>query len=163
MRKFTIPKYLYILLVVVLGVLSIGYTYAYFSSTYQASANLQLGQIGIVWRDAVVNKVINNGANSISITSEELDAGEYSKIQAPTDDQSSMRDSSLSLLNQNATVGIYCRIKLDATYIPKGESEPIPCGDQWIQLAYDNGVVTRLVGFMIMATIIMVGIMVQKH
>ena len=139
MRKFAIPKYLYMLLIVVLGVLSIGYTYAYFSSTYQASTNLQLGKIGIVWRDSVANKVINNGANSISIMAEKLDTGEFSKIQAPTEDQSSTRDSSLALLNQNATVPIYCRIKIDATYIPKGESQPIECGEQWIQLAYNDG------------------------
>lgn len=139
MRKFAIHKSVYVLVVFVLAVLSIGYTYAYFSSTHQASANLELGKIGLVWRDNAVDKIINNGANSISITAEELDAGEFSKIQAPTQDQSSMRDSVLALMNNNATVPIYCRIKIEATYTPKGETNAIDCGAQWVQLAYDSG------------------------
>ena len=139
MRKFAIPKFIYVLVVFVLGILSIGYTYAYFSSTHQASANLELGKIGLVWRDNAVDKVINNGANSISITAEELDAGEFSKIQAPTQDQSSMRDSILALLNNDATVPIYCRVKIEASYTPRDETEPVECGSQWVQLAYDSG------------------------
>ena len=134
MRKFSIPKSLYVLLILVLGVLSIGYTYAYFSSQHQAVANVQLGKVDIVWRDN--SKLINNGANSILIMAEELKAGEFSKFQTFTDDQSSMRDSLLSVSNLDATASIYCRIKIDATYIPKNETTPIPCGEQWIQLAY---------------------------
>lgn len=139
MRKFAIPKVMYVLLVLVLGVLSIGYTYAYFSSTYQANAELKLGKIGLVWRDNAVNKVINNGANSIAITAEELDAGGFSKILALTDDQSSTRDSILELENIDATVPIYCRIKIEAKYTPKGEETPIDCGEQWVQLAFKYG------------------------
>ena len=116
MRKFSIPKSLYVLLILVLGVLSIGYTYAYFSSQHQAVANVQLGKVDIVWRDN--SKLINNGANSILIMAEELKAGEFSKFQTFTDDQSSMRDSLLSVSNLDATASIYCRIKIDATYIP---------------------------------------------
>lgn len=137
MRRFAIPKPIYILLVLVLGVLSIGYTYAYFSSTYQASANLQMGKIDILWYDMESFQEI--AKNSIAITSEELDAGEFSKIQAPTEDQSAMRDSSLGLLNYDASVAIYCRIKIEANYIPKGEVTPIDCGDKWVQLAYQDG------------------------
>lgn len=139
MRKFAIPKSIYVLLIFVLCILSIGYTYAYFSSTHQASANLELGKVGMVWRDYAVDQIINNGANSISITSEELDAGKFSKIQALTADQSSTRDSVLALMNSDATVSIYCRIKIEASYIPKGDTVSIDCEDQWIQLAYDNG------------------------
>ena len=139
MRKFAIPKFVYVLLVLMLGVLSIGYTYAYFSSKYQASAAIQMGKIGLVWRDNAVDKLINNGANSISITAEELDAGAFSKILALTDDQSSTRDSVLELENKDATVAIYCRIKIDATYTPKDEEVQVNCGEQWIQLAYKYG------------------------
>ena len=139
MRKFAIPKVMYVLLILMLGVLSIGYTYAYFSSSHQTSAQLTLGKIGLVWRDNAVNKVINNGANSIAITAEELDAGGFSKILALTEDQSSTRDSILELENINGTVPIYCRIKIEAMYTPKGEEIAVDCGEQWVQLAFKNG------------------------
>ena len=139
MRKFVTPKAVYVLLILLLGILSVGYTYAYLSSVKQVSGTLELGKIGLVWRDNSINEVINNGANSISVGAQELDAGEFSKIQTLTQGQNSMRDLVLELVNIDATAPIYCRIKIDATYTPKGETDSIECDEQWVQLAYDNG------------------------
>lgn len=139
MRKFAIPKSIYLVLVLLLGILSAGYTYAYFSSTQQAAAILELGKLDLVWRDKSINAIINNGDDSISVSAQELSAGEFSKIQASTQEQNSMRDLILELVNIDATVPIYCRIQINATYIPKGETDSFDCDEQWIQLAYDDG------------------------
>lgn len=139
MRKFAIPRYVYVLLVLMLGILSIGYTYAYFSSMHQVEAKLQMGKIGLIWCDNAEFGAAINGTNVISITAEELDAGEYSQILAFTDDQGSTRASVLELENKDGTVAIYCRFKIDATYQPKDGSVSVACEDRWIELAYKSG------------------------
>ena len=138
MRKFAIPKYVYVLLVLMLGVLSIGYTYAYFSSTHMAEAKLQLGYINVVWYDNNVSSVINGENGSIAITAEELDAGKFSKIQTLNEDKSETLNSQLSLLNQNATVSAYCRVKIDAIYTSEGANNSIACGEKCVQLARES-------------------------
>ena len=46
------------------------------------------------------------------------------------------------MANINGTVGAYCRIKIDATYIPVGSTEVKQCEDGWIQLAMDKTLIT---------------------
>ena len=138
MRKFAIPKYMYVLLVLMIGVLSIGYTYAYFSSTYQADANLQLGYINVVWCDADSGEVINGVNNEISITAQELDCGALCDIQIPTEEEGVMQKIALGISNKDATVSAYYRLKIDARYTPEGETESKECGEKWIELAYDT-------------------------
>ena len=143
MRKFAIPKYIYVLLVLMLGVLSIGYTYAYFSSTYKVESKLKIGQVNVVWCDRGTGNVINGENKTIFVTSEELDVGEFSPIQTPTDEDGVMQEIVLEVCNRDATVSAYVRIKIDAKYTPNGESNSINCGEQWVQLALNNNGVNQ--------------------
>ncbi|MBQ7880478.1 MAG: hypothetical protein IJ358_01375 [Clostridia bacterium] len=153
MRKYAIPKTMYIALIAILLCFSVGYTYAYFSATKVASASLTLGYIDVTWRDG------NNGDAAFSSTETfdkesttddeslaigiigEITRGGYAQITAKNvSDQT--RNIMLKMANINGTVGAYCRIKIDATYTPAGSTEIKQCEDGWVQLAMEQTLIT---------------------
>ena len=161
MRKYAIPKVAYVMLMLILICLSVGYTYAYFSSTHSASSDVELGQINVKWIDNISGAPITttfdktgtttiNEAKSIAITGE-LKRGDYAEIKA-NDKDGTLTKVILEIDNTASTVDVYCRIKLTATYTPQGSSTPVNCNYDWVQLAssdkkvltssgwfYDNG------------------------
>lgn len=149
MRKYAMPKVAYVLLVSILICLSIGYTYAYFSTHIEATSNVVLGKINVVWSDYESDARIPSlfdDPTSIRIDGE-LKRGEYTTIKARTkdDDENESSNIVLAMSNVGANVGAYCRIKLTATYTPKGSSTPINCDADWIQLVYSSKSSNKLI------------------
>lgn len=146
MRKYAIPKAVYGILVLILLCLSIGYTYAYFSAVDSASSTTQLGLIDISWRDNNhfssmqflfdKTETDTNEAQSIAIIGE-LERGKYTEIKA-NNKAGTLTNVRLEASNSLGTVGAYCRIKLEASYIPLNSATPIPCST-YIKLALDTG------------------------
>lgn len=166
MRKYAIPKVLYIFLATILLCLSVGYTYAYFSAIHTASSTVSLGKVNVIWRDANMLAPIQqvyddsttdkvNEAMSIQIMAtppsdldeEELEnyvetpavikRGEYLKIRAKNYEDN-VEDVLLEIYN-GGTISTYCRIKVKATYIPENSTEEKDCGDDWFKLALWDG------------------------
>lgn len=144
MRKYTIPRFAYVLLVLLLATLSFGYTYAYFSSYYDTHIGANMGVIGMEWWDSSINAKINNGNSSISVNAQTFTSGEFSQIIAPdVNDATKTRQSTLQIKNVNTdnglpapTVDVFCRISITGTYTPAGSTEVKNCGADWIQPAY---------------------------
>lgn len=146
MRKYAIPKVAYVLLTLILICLSIGYTYAYFSSYYNATSEVSLGQLDVKWIDSISGNAIStifdkpgtatNEANSIAITGE-LERGGYAEIKA-NNKEGNLTKVILEIDNTSSSVDVYCRIKLTATYTPQGSNTPVNCNYDWIQLATPN-------------------------
>ena len=138
MRKYSIPKAAYILLVSILVALCIGYTYAYFSSYYENVTEPELGYIEMFWYDEKGFTVNGpNGGNIVAIGAEKLKSDTHSQILAMGANNTT-RPIELWLGSGAATVPAYCRVKIEATYIPSGQEEAKPCGEQWIQLSYQG-------------------------
>ena len=144
MRKYTIPKIAYVMLIAVLGCLSFGYTYAYFSSVAKAENATVLGKINIVWRTTGDKSSTVAGlfadANNIEISElVTLKRGQYSQLTA-TDKFGDTINLKLQVANsgEDASVPAYCRIKIEAKYTPNGGTAT-DCGDDWIQLALNDG------------------------
>lgn len=154
MRKYLIPKITYVITLLLITCLSIGYTYAYFSAIDYAESNVTLGKINMVWRDynsnfAEMETLFNNKptegedivneAMSIQVKGS-LKRGNFTEIIA-TDVKGNEAARLLEVANVNNDsngVGAYCRIKIDATYTIDGAAPEI-CEDGWIQLALKTG------------------------
>ena len=154
MRKYALPKYIYIGVALMLIVLSVGYTYAYFSAIATANAGLTLGKIDIVWRDANYNSSISaefEDSSSIAISST-LKRGQYIPLKSVIEkgaQKGKEVDLRLQISNVNGTVGAYCRLKITATYQAtdaqgNAVGEVFTCDDGWVQLALDNTFITDL-------------------
>lgn len=157
MRKYAIPKVAYVILVLMLACLSIGYTYAYFSATASAKSTPTLGYIGaVVWRDATSfgemqglfdakptdgSEDVVNEAMSIAIEGS-LSRGNYTPIIA-TDLRGEKLTRMLEIYNKDSSIDVYCRIKITANYTPEGGT-PEAC-DEWIQLAITSGTGKKLI------------------
>lgn len=140
MRKYSIPKVAYVLLILMIACLSLGYTYAYFSAFATASNNTELGKLNITWRnmgtknDELTN--LFNDTSSILISGDTtLTRGEFSPIQA-TDNKGDTYALKLQMANFGGTVDAYCRLKIEATYTPLNGTAT-PCDPGWIQLGLD--------------------------
>ncbi|MBQ7798218.1 MAG: hypothetical protein IJ371_03760 [Clostridia bacterium] len=155
MRKYAIPKVAYILLIMLIACLSIGYTYAYFSALSTANSTTSLGSIDIAWRDnnslALMQtlfddtKTTENEALSIALNSDlKLKRGDYTEITANNVSGKSSTVK-LEMLNDKATIGAYCRIRIDASYKHAEDIEATPCEDGWIQLALADGTTNTLI------------------
>ncbi len=144
MRKYAIPKIAYVLLVLMIACLSIGYTYAYFSSMAMATNDTELGKINIVWRAVLtdeddnvksgeVNNMFNN-SSSIPVIGN-VKRGGYAEILAldKEGDQVAVR-LQVSNSGNNASVSAFCRLKIEASYTPVNGTET-QCDPGWIQLA----------------------------
>ena len=143
MRKYSIPKAVYGLLIFILICLSISYTYAYFSASDIVTGEITLNSIDVTWRNENSNMALIptlfddpttediNEALSIQIVSD-LKRGDYVQLQAK-DIHGVKQDIKLNISNIGST-GAYCRIKLTGTYITKlGEEKT--CEDDWLNLA----------------------------
>lgn len=143
MRKYSMPKVVYVLLISILLCLSINYTYAYFSSSKDVSSVITLNSIDVTWRNENANMALLptlfddpetedlNEALSIQIVSE-LKRGDYVQLQAK-DINDVTQDIKLNISNFGTT-GAYCRIKLTGKYTTKlGEKKD--CPDTWLNLA----------------------------
>lgn len=144
MRKYAIPKVVYVLLIALLSCLSIGYTYAYFSNTALANSNVSMGKINVIWTDSAQNgkPITDVFANTASIPlTGELKRGEYTPLTA-LDKNGDSKTVKLQIYNYmgtnpeapEATVGAYCRLKINATYTPEGGTET-EFSQEWIKLS----------------------------
>lgn len=145
MRKYAMPKVAYILLMMILLCLSIGYTYAYFSAIDKVKGSLILHSINVSWRDGGSNDARiptlfdnpttnENEAMSIAITGE-LVRGGYTQIKA-RDINNNIKNIKLKISNFGTT-GAYCRIKITGTYLDKNNEQKV-CEDGWLQLALSD-------------------------
>ena len=153
MRKYLIPKVTYVIALLLLTCLSIGYTYAYFSGIAYAESNVTLGKINMVWRDfnsnwAGMDTLFNikpaegedgvNEAMSIKVKGS-LKRGNFTDIIATDiNNKEASRLLEVANINDDDGVGAYCRIKISATYTIE-DAEPETCEDGWIQLALKMG------------------------
>ncbi|MBO5910256.1 MAG: hypothetical protein J6Q15_01970 [Clostridia bacterium] len=151
MRKYAIPKIAYILLILMLTCVTIGNTYAYFSSHATANSNVTLGKISIEWQDYTSEALIPSlfdDPTAIAISGD-LTRGEYTSIQArtKTDAEDETTEVSLAMSNVDGTINAYCRIGIVAKYTPKNLTTEITCENGWIQLALKNAKsgVTKLI------------------
>ncbi len=144
MRKYVLPKYLYIILIVIVCALSVGYTFAYFSATTIASGSLGVDKVYVSWLDS-------NGAN-ISMLSNKVDSiasialvnplkmGNWTQIQCQTTSGEEEVHLTIGLMNNDGTwgdVNAYYRMKIKATYTIDGNTNDL---SSYIKLGYkDNG------------------------
>jgi len=147
MRKYALPKAVYVILIAILLILSIDYTYAYFSASVIATGKIKLNSINVSWRDensnmAQLPTLFDNPATSdvnealsIQIISE-LKRGGYVQIQA-NDVNGVKRNIKLNISNLGTT-GAYCRVRLNGTYTNKA-GEQKNCEDDWLKLALTSG------------------------
>ena len=147
MRKYSMPKAVYVILISLLLCLSINYTYAYFSTSRTISSVITLNSINVTWRDENSNMALFttlyddpttedlNEALSIELIGE-IKRGDYIQLQAKDINQVT-RNIKLHISN-TGTTGAYCRIKLTGKYTTKAGEERT-CEDGWLQLAYDEG------------------------
>lgn len=143
MRKYSIPKIMYVLLILMIASLSIGSTYAYFSAIATANGTLSMGKIEIEWVDNNKNATIKylfddnttedtNEALSISISGR-LKRGDYTQILSK-DSEGNDVPIKLEISNANGLVSAYCRMKITATY-KQIDGTVTPCSNEWLQLA----------------------------
>lgn len=124
MRKYRIPKALYICLISILVCLSVGYTYAYFSANSSATGKATINVVDVDWGNKNGNSVLTSqfaDTNTITLVNQ-LKRGKATKIQC-TDKSGNPRDVYLTMRNENGNVDVYCRIKIEATYINKQGQE----------------------------------------
>lgn len=145
MRKYAIPHYVYILITCMLIVATFGHAYAYFSATAKAVGSAKFQKVSIAWYDAndsdveIVDEYTDPTA--IQITSP-LRRGEYTKISA-VNKAGQSREIKLALANLDGTVSVYCRIKIEATYVTKaGETKTCTAG--WVQLALGETTIDKM-------------------
>ena len=154
MRKYAIPKYIYIGVALMLIILSVGYTYAYFSAIATANADITLGKIDIVWRDANYSASLSSlfeDSNTITISST-LKRGGYVPLKSVIekgDQKGTEVDLRLQISNVNGTVGAYCRLKITATYQATDQQgnavgEVFTCEDGLVKLALDDTFITDI-------------------
>lgn len=154
MRKYTIPKIAYVLVVMLLSCLSIGSTYAYFSAKHTASSNLTLGKISIAWKDYVKDAYIPSlfdDVQAIVIDKEtKLQRGQYTSIKSllpkeNEEDDDEFIDLSLAMSNVDATTSAYCRIEIIAKYtLNNAPSTQYDCDDGTVQLALNDSLITQV-------------------
>ncbi len=143
MRKYSIHKSLYTVLILVLLCLSVSYTYAYFSASTVITGKMTLHTIDVTWRNENSNMALLpslfdkpetsdlNEALAIQITGE-IKRGDYAQIKA-TDINGTLQNVKLNISN-TGTTGAYCRIRLAGKYTTKlGEQKT--CPDEWLNLA----------------------------
>ena len=141
MRKYAIPRVAYVLLVLMIACLSIGYTYAYFSAEATATNDTELGKINIVWnasstdKSGQVSNMFNNSSN-IPILSK-IKRGEYTSILALGKEEDELAITLRMSNSGDASVPAFCRLKIEATYTPLNGTET-ECDPGWIQLALGN-------------------------
>ena len=117
MRKYAIPKLLYLVAVVMLVSLSFGVTYAYFSATVTVTGTAKMNQLVCYWIDS---PTFTQVSGIVSDTSEiqlvnTLQIGEHTRIKVQVD-STTQREISLGIGRQGNDVEAYCRIKLVALY-----------------------------------------------
>jgi len=147
MRKYALPKALYVILISLLLCLSINSTYAYFSASNLIESDITLHTIDVTWRDENSNMALFttlfddpstaelNEAMSIQIISE-LRRGDYVQLQAE-DINGTERNIKLNISNIGTT-GAYCRMKITGKYTTKDGQEKT-CKNGWLKLALANG------------------------
>ncbi len=128
MRKYAIPKYMYILISALLLCFSLGYTYAYFSATAVVEGTVGMHRVQINWIHGAANNVdglpIYAGSNTIALANglkrgvhTPIEVHQYSEGEKVYDDNGEPITVALNLGLQNASdVSVYFRIKLTATY-----------------------------------------------
>jgi len=138
MRKLGFVKIFYVIAISTLLCLSVGSTYAYFSSNTKASAKFTIGNIDITWRNANggsgFTEELFEDVNSINVTGE-LKRDGFTKINVQYKD-ATYTDVRLQISNRSGTVPAYCRMQITATYTPKNSTQKYDCSD-WIKLALD--------------------------
>ncbi len=155
MRKYSISKIAYIVLIAMLACLSIGYTYAYFSAQVSAESAVKLGRIDIVWRDKNTRAYItetmfpddNGTTKNESLTIPVVDPLKRGECTAIATNKGNLKLEVYNRNNEDLTiVSAYCRIQIQASYIPAGgkEADRVYCKDengwfQWFQLASKTG------------------------
>ncbi len=146
------PKIAYVLVVVLLSCLSLGYTYAYFSAKDSASSNVTLGKISILWKDyaqdAYISSLFDEVQSIVIDPQTSLKRDEYTSIKAllpkeKENDADEFANLSLAISNVNATASAYCRIQIEAKYIINNTSTEVDCADGVIQLALNSAVITK--------------------
>lgn len=164
MRKYAIPKFMYIIVSAILLCFSFGYTYAYFSATAMVESTLKMNRVTVNWvhlnaggqTQSIDSLSVYNNDNVVVLTND-LKHGVYVQMQAQTyktvtneetkettkvpnvDEGGNNVTTNVKLgIRNNGDVAIYCRIKLTATYIADGgEKEDI---SSYVKLAtYNSG------------------------
>ena len=146
MRKYKMPKILYAMLAIVLLVLAVDYTYAYFSANTTASGTLGMADISVKWMQSYYPSTDSefpeyadlpeSSVGIIDISENELKRSAYTNIKYAGNDITLMLSASIE-------TPIYCRLKLDASYIKtttNGEqvtNETVDCS-AYIKLALNN-------------------------
>ena len=137
MRKYKMPKILYAMLAIVLLVLAVDYTYAYFSARTTATGKMGMADMAVEWMQSYTigdeynfENLPNSSTGEIDISENEIKRSTYTDI---------MYNGNAITLMLSATVETpaYCRIKLDASYIKTNSTEKVNCG-QYIKLAYNG-------------------------
>ncbi len=149
MRKYSIPKFMYVLVVLILAGLSIGYTYAYFSAMDSASSSLKAGEVDVCWVDSESGMTMQsltgtvnpghlttvNNVQTIKLTNS-LKRDGYVHLQ--TKDKSDQNIDITLQVDNRGTVDAYCRIKITATYVPLSGGNALTCEDGWLKLYLNN-------------------------
>lgn len=148
MRKYAIPKYIYILISALLLCFSLGYTYAYFSATAVAEGNVGMNRVQINWIYGSANDVddlpIYTGSNTIVLANglklgarTPIEVHQYSAGEKVYDNGDPVTVTLNLGLQNSSDVSVYFRIKLTATYEENGEDVDI---SQYVTLeSYTGG------------------------
>lgn len=149
MRKYSIPKCLYIFVSAILLCFSFGYTYAYFSAQDVVSGNAAIYSVDVSWINLSTSSEIAgsnlypNNSDTITLANN-LVRGAYTHMQSPTYDNNGAvvkdNNGNVKLQNVNAAIQnnsqipIYCRVKLVASYVD-ASSQTVDI-TQYVKLGY---------------------------
>lgn len=122
MRKYVIPRPIYFMIILTMILLSFGSTYAYFSSKVIATADMSMHNVNVAWadmssetlaRDSLMSNEFSDINNIVLVN--KLKRGESVQIQC-IDKKGATVDVFLGVATQDASIPVYCRVKIQATY-----------------------------------------------